>query len=75
MSCEGLLEESQKPYTGRNAQRMLVYGAERGPGCRTSVKAEVPSVERTDYDGLCPQLIDLQLTQSGKCGVDRKACR
>ena len=56
-------------------KHMLVYGAERGPGCQMSVKVEVPSVGRTDYDGLCPQLIDLELTQLGKCGVDPKACR
>ena len=45
--------------------------------CRAwvSVKAGVLSVGCTDYNGLCPQLFDLELTQLGECGVDRKAGR
>ena len=50
-------------------KRMLAYGAERGLGCRTSVRAGVPNVGRTGCIGLGPQLVVPESTQLGKwCG-------
>ena len=43
--------------------RMSAYGAERGLGCRTSVKAGVLSIRHTSCNGLGPQLVALELVQ------------
>ena len=51
---------------------MLAYRAERGLGCRTSVKAGSPSVGCTGRNDLGPQLVVPELTQLGKCGIHRQ---
>ena len=50
-------------------ERVLAYGAERGLGCRSSVRAGVSNVGRTDCIGLGAQLVVPESTQLGKwCG-------
>ena len=61
-----LLKESQNTCRERMLKRMLAYGADRGLGCRTSVKAGVPNVRRTDWIGLGPQLVIPESTRLGK---------
>ena len=55
-------------------KRMLVYGVERALGCRTSVKAGLPSVGCAGRNDIGPQLAVSELAQLGD-SVDRKACR
>ena len=78
MLSEDVLEESQNSYGGRMCERMLAYRAECGLGCRTSVKAGLPSVRCTGRNDLGPQLAVPELTQLGVDTVvyiDKKVCR